>query len=85
MGLQAAHVFSDHKARETARGRPAMIAKLIFLFVAALQLSAIWFAWRAISGARTSQGALGWVIFLLAVPWLAVPMFLFFGHHRFRH
>lgn len=58
---------------------------MIFLFVAALQLSAIWFAWRAISGARTSEGALGWVIFLLAVPWLAVPMFLFFGHHRFRH
>ena len=85
MGLQAAHVFSDHKARETARGRPAMIANLIFLFVAALQLTAIWFAWRAISVARTSQGALGWVIFLLAVPWLAVPMFLFFGHHRFRH
>ncbi len=61
-----------------------MVAILTFLGLAALELTAIWFAWRAISSARTSQGALGWVIFLLAVPYLAVPLFLFLGHHRFR-
>lgn len=34
--------------------------------------------------ARTPQGAMGWVVFLLALPVLAIPAYMFFGHHRFR-
>ncbi|MEW2913652.1 cardiolipin synthase [Leisingera sp. JC11] len=34
--------------------------------------------------ARTPQGAIGWVVFLLAVPVLALPAYLIFGHHRFK-
>lgn len=34
--------------------------------------------------ARTPQGAIGWVVFLLAAPLLALPAYLIFGHHRFK-
>jgi len=34
--------------------------------------------------ARTPQGSVGWVIFLMAMPVLAIPFYLFLGHHRFR-
>ena len=35
--------------------------------------------------ARTPQGAMGWVVFLLSLPIIALPAYLFFGHHRFRN
>ena len=38
--------------------------------------------WRAISSARTPQGAVAWVIFLLAAPWFGVPAYMVFGHHK---
>ncbi|MEM7321405.1 MAG: cardiolipin synthase, partial [Pseudomonadota bacterium] len=38
---------------------------------------------RAAQTARTPQGAVGWVVFLMATPLLAVPLYLFLGHHRF--
>lgn len=38
--------------------------------------------WRAISSARTPQGAVAWVIFLLAAPWFGVPAYMIFGHHK---
>ena len=34
--------------------------------------------------ARTPQGAMGWVVFLMALPMLAIPAYMFFGHHRFK-
>lgn len=45
---------------------------------------AIFFAMRAAATARTPQGAVGWVVFLVAAPYLAVPAYVFLGHHRFR-
>ncbi len=54
-------------------------AFLIFLYV-----TAVVFSIRAAQTARTPQGAVGWVVFLIATPMLAVPMYLFLGHHRFR-
>ena len=40
--------------------------------------------WWAIRGARTPQGSVGWVVFLIAMPVLAVPSYLVFGHHRLK-
>lgn len=45
---------------------------------------AIWFAIRAAATSRTPQGAVGWVVFLISMPFVAVPAYLFLGHHRFR-
>ena len=50
----------------------------------ALLASATVCAWRAVQGARTPQGSVGWVVFLLAVPVVAVPAYLFLGHHRLK-
>jgi len=62
-----------------------MVAQIALLVFAALEMIAVWFAWRAISSARTSQGAIGWVIFLIAAPYAGVPLYLFLGHHKFKH
>jgi len=57
---------------------------LTSLIGALFYLTAIIFAFRAAATARTPQGAVGWVAFLLSLPFLAVPAYLFLGHHRFR-
>lgn len=54
-------------------------AAVFFLYV-----TAVVFAIRAAQTARTPQGAVGWVVFLISAPFLAVPLYLFLGHHRFR-
>lgn len=56
---------------------------LLFLVLAIIQVVAVYFAFRAIKTARTPQGAVGWVVFLIAAPHLAVPAFLIFGHARY--
>ncbi|MDK3072600.1 cardiolipin synthase [Sedimentitalea sp. JM2-8] len=40
-------------------------------------------ALRATQTARTAQGAVGWVVFLLTVPVVAVPAYLLLGQHRY--
>ncbi|GHE01651.1 cardiolipin synthase A [Allgaiera indica] len=55
----------------------------LFLVLGLIQLVAIYFVFRAIRTARTPQGAVGWVVFLIATPHFAVPAFLFFGHARY--
>ncbi len=57
---------------------------LVSLFLFVLYCVAGVFAVRAAQTARTSQGAVGWVVFLLSAPMLGVPLYLFLGHHRFR-
>ena len=49
-----------------------------------LEAVAIYFAYRAVARARTPQGSIAWVAFLISMPMLSVPAFLFFGHTRFR-
>lgn len=44
---------------------------------------AFYFSWRAIRSARTPQGSVGWVVFLISAPYLAVPVYLFLGHHKY--
>ncbi|MEX0284949.1 MAG: cardiolipin synthase [Paracoccaceae bacterium] len=55
-------------------------AFVYFLF----SVTALFCAWRAIQESRTPQGSVGWVVFLLATPVLAVPAYLVFGHHRLK-
>ncbi len=61
-----------------------METEIFILALTALEIVAFWFAWRAVSSARTSQGAIGWVVFLISAPYLGVPMYLFLGHHKFK-
>ncbi len=51
---------------------------------AALFVIGAFCALRAAQTARTPQGAVGWVVFLLTAPYLAVPAYLFLGQHRYR-
>ena len=61
-----------------------MWATLTTLFVIALVGVTIYLAVLAAVTARTPQGAVGWVVFLLAAPFLAVPAYLILGQHRYR-
>lgn len=56
-----------------------IIAGLLLL----LQAAAFVAAYGAARTARTAQGAVGWVVFLLSAPHLALPFYLFLGHSRF--
>lgn len=49
---------------------------------ALLYIAAAVTAFEAIRRARTPQGAVGWAVFLFAVPWLGVPLYLLFGYAR---
>jgi cardiolipin synthase len=61
-----------------------LLATLVIAGLATLQIAALYCAWRAVISARTPQGAVGWVVFLLSAPYIAVLLYLFLGHHRFR-
>lgn len=62
----------------------AMWTLLVSLTVFAIYCVAAVFSVRAAQTARTPQGAVGWVVFLMTAPFLGVPLYLFLGHHRFR-
>lgn len=53
--------------------------------IIALEAVALYFSWGAITSARTSQGAIGWVVFLVAAPYLGVPLYLFLGHNKYKN
>lgn len=53
------------------------------VLIVALWSTAALFALRAIRTARTPQGSVGWVVFLLAAPIVAIPAYLFLGHSRY--
>ena len=56
---------------------------LISVLVAILLPLAVGVAlWRVLRQARTPQGSVAWVVFLLAAPWFALPSYLLFGHHK---
>jgi len=63
---------------------------MLSVTLSTLALLAMWItaglsALSAARTARTPQGAMGWVVFLLALPIVALPAYLFFGHHRFKN
>jgi len=61
-----------------------MLAATIVFALTCLQIAAFYFAFQAIRTSRTPQGATGWVIFLIAAPYIGVPAYLFLGHSRFK-
>lgn len=52
-----------------------------YIYVA-FQITGFFFAYQAARKARTAQGAVGWVIFLVAAPMISVIAYLFLGHSR---
>lgn len=60
-----------------------MLSSLITLLTIVLEIVGLVFAYKAVRTARTPQGAVGWVAFLVAVPYLAIPAYLFLGHTRY--
>ena len=61
-----------------------MEQKILLLIFIALEIVAFWFAWHAVTSARTAQGAAGWVVLLIMAPYFGVPMYLFLGHYKFK-
>ena len=39
--------------------------------------------YRILLSYRTAQGAIGWIVGLIGMPWVALPLFLLFGRNRF--
>lgn len=61
-----------------------MFTLISVIFVICLEAVAIYFAYHAVVNSRTPQGSVAWVVFLIAVPYLAVLSYLFLGHKRFK-
>ncbi|MGM0767835.1 MAG: cardiolipin synthase [Pseudomonadota bacterium] len=56
---------------------------LIAIALGLLYATAFACIYRILLSYRTAQGAIAWIIGLLALPYLSVPMFLLFGRNRF--
>ena len=54
----------------------------LILFVV-LEAAAVYCAVSAIRHARTPQGSVAWVMFLIAAPYIAIPAFVFLGNFKF--
>lgn len=61
----------------------ALYPELTALAVATLYVLAILAVFKALRHARTSQGAVAWVVSLLTVPYLALPLYWVFGRNKF--
>ena len=57
-----------------------MSSQFFVLIYVLFEIAAVGCTYFAITKTRTPQGAVGWVVFLFAAPYLAVPAFLIFGH-----
>jgi cardiolipin synthase len=56
---------------------------LIAVIVALVYVASLVCIYRILMTYRTAQGALAWVIALLALPWITLPLFLLIGRSRF--
>jgi cardiolipin synthase len=55
---------------------------LIGLFLAVLEITGMIMAVHAVLNARTSQGAIAWALSLVTAPYLALPLYAFFGRRK---
>ncbi|MEC7376303.1 MAG: PLDc N-terminal domain-containing protein, partial [Pseudomonadota bacterium] len=58
-------------------------SSLLAVAVGLIYLGALACIYRILLSYRTTQGAIAWIIALVGLPYLAVPMFVLFGRHRF--
>ncbi|KEF30249.1 Cardiolipin synthetase [Marinobacter nitratireducens] len=56
---------------------------LVAVAVGLIYLAAFGCIYRILLSYRTAQGAIAWIIALVGLPYLTVPLFLFFGRYRF--
>ncbi len=56
---------------------------LFVVLVAGHYAVAVYMAYLALQQSRTAQGAMGWVIFFAAAPFLAIPLYVFLGKSRY--
>jgi len=56
---------------------------MLFTIVLFVYILGLLSALNAIMTARTSQGAIAWVISLVTLPYIAVPLYWFFGRSKF--
>jgi len=61
----------------------ATILAVAGVVVLIAEVAGIWLAIRAIMSVRTPQGAVAWSVSLVAMPLIAVPLYLVFGRERF--
>ncbi|WP_299355756.1 cardiolipin synthase [uncultured Shimia sp.] len=59
-----------------------MLASYSLILLILLEGVAIYFAYRAVTGARTPQGSVAWVLFLILAPYAGIIAYIFLGHHR---
>ncbi|MAC79761.1 MAG: cardiolipin synthase [Rhodobacteraceae bacterium] len=62
-----------------------ILAIVLPIITALLLILSVLASWRAIRTARTPQGSVGWVVFLMSAPHFALPAYLVLGHHRYRN
>ena len=82
----ARRIASGHTARQRNRIWDGSVTFWVVVSSAAIVVMwglAALAALNAARTARTPQGAIGWVVFLLASPLIALPAYMLFGHHRF--
>ncbi|MBN1559568.1 cardiolipin synthase [candidate division KSB1 bacterium] len=60
------------------------MALLITIVVTTFEILGLLSAVVALFHARTSQGAIAWILSLITIPVIAVPLFWVFGRHKFR-
>lgn len=61
-----------------------MAISLSVILLVVLEIAAFYCAFQAVRHARTPQGSVAWVVFLIAAPYLAVPAFLFLGSFKYQ-
>ncbi|NOD34839.1 MULTISPECIES: cardiolipin synthase [unclassified Ruegeria] len=60
-----------------------MSGEIIVVVIILLEMVAIYCAVLAVRHARTPQGSVAWVVFLITAPYIAVPTFLFLGSFHY--
>ena len=59
-----------------------MIISYSLIILVLLEGVALYCASRAVMSARTPQGSVAWVLFLLLAPYIGIIAYMFLGHHR---
>lgn len=83
MVLVSTHFFVRVKLSECIEEQIILSFEFWVLLLLLLELVALYCAVLAIRHARTPQGSVAWVVFLIAAPYVAVPAFLFLGSFHF--